>query len=179
MKRVVPVGQAVLDEDSPYVKLTLTQEALEMRTATSMGCTFDHDRHATDAASAGLTREQAKAVAFRCDYGVSMTRLTMRSEVYAIRHKPTGRYLPARAGKGYSNDEPTAVSRPRLFWSRQSAKLALTAWLKGRWVRCGGYRNGPDDEGCEEDVKVVPVATRKAEEMEIVAFLLQEVGVCG
>lgn len=49
-------------------------------------------------------------------------------ERFAIRHIPTGRFLPERwrKGRGYSHDEPS-YGFPRLFPSERSAKQALIA----------------------------------------------------
>lgn len=104
-------------------------------------------------------------------------KLLMKAEVYAIRNKHTGLYLPDRQGRGYSNDEPTSPARPRLFWKLTSARMALRAWLKGRWLckKSGGYSIA-DSFGYEydEEIKIIPVESRKAEDMEIVVFSLVE-----
>ena len=60
----------------------------------------------------------------------------MSFELFAIRHKPTGAFLPMRWDKrrGYSFDEPTPGAVPRLLKTEQAAKAALRAWLAGKWV---------------------------------------------
>jgi len=97
--------------------------------------------------------------------------------VYAIRRKSTLLYLPDRRGKGYSNDEPTSKDRPRLFWTRRAAEMALHAWGRGRWVckRSGGYGSGPLDMEYDEEVVIKPVPGRVLIDMEIVELALKEV----
>lgn len=89
--------------------------------------------------------------------------------LYAIRHDPSGYFLPARKnGRGYSHDEPQSHAEvmPRLFFKEIEARRALTAWLQGIFsVRAGG----PDQYGGDEpwlDVEEKP--GRKREEMSIV-----------
>lgn len=63
--------------------------------------------------------------------------------LYAIQHKPSGNFMPARmfkqAGSGWSWWEPTETRsgylphdpNPRLFYSIESARNALGQWLRG------------------------------------------------
>lgn len=55
--------------------------------------------------------------------------------LFAIRHKPTGRYIPRPPSgrKGGSWAEPTPLDKqpPRFFHRERDAKGFLTAWLKG------------------------------------------------
>lgn len=102
--------------------------------------------------------------------------------LYAIRHKPTGHFLPepkGRMGRGGSHVEPVDCSNdgenPRLFQSKLSAQRALTAWLRGKHTAEIDYDydeyNGhayPYQAG----VHVKPVPSRIKEEMEIVSFQL-------
>lgn len=92
------------------------------------------------------------------------------STYYAIRHKKTGYYIPAthkgKGGRGGSHVEPRDPSKaiPRLFPSTASAKAFLGQWLRGeinvrRW----------DDY---EKVTVVPVPSRKKEDLEIIEINL-------
>lgn len=101
--------------------------------------------------------------------------------LYAIRHKPTGHFLPeptGYAGRGGSFLDPVDCSgdgpNPRLFKSELSAKRALTAWLQGKhhavkesdsdeWGRTVVYTVGSSPEY---------VPSRKKSEMEIVSFRL-------
>lgn len=89
---------------------------------------------------------------------------------YAIRHKKTGYYIPAthkgKGGRGGSHVEPRDPSKaiPRLFPSTASAKAFLGQWLRGeinvqRW----------DDY---EKVTVVPIPSRKKEDLEIIEINL-------
>ena len=57
--------------------------------------------------------------------------------LYAIRHKPTGFYLPEPAGRqnrGSSHTEPVDCTdeRPRLFISELAARRSLIQWLRGK-----------------------------------------------
>lgn len=108
--------------------------------------------------------------------------------VFAIRHKPSGRLMPAVKGRGSSSlnfhrdgfEQEFARHKlrkePRIFCLRIGAQRALAAWLKGEWVqresRSGLY-------GEEYDVYTEPPneppEDRKAGEMEIVKFRLSEV----
>lgn len=83
---------------------------------------------------------------------------------YALRHKPTGHFLPQppHKGRGFTNTEPTDKHPPRLHCSLNSARQALDWWLSGKW-RC--INRSWDDEG---DLTCQPVASRKPEDMEIV-----------
>lgn len=92
---------------------------------------------------------------------------------WAIRHKPTGGYIPQlynSSGRGGTHSEPTSdpLQPPRLFLSRVGAKLALVAWLKGKWERECRH----DGLDYWERLVVVPVPDRKAEDMEIVELKL-------
>ena len=106
-----------------------------------------------------------------------MTELRMKIDLFAIRHKPTRGWIPARRGRGGSHDEPQLTGSPRLFTSAQSAKCFLVQWLKGEHIRkvtasysWGGF---PEDD---DEVVIKPVASRKREEMEIVLFVAEEQG---
>lgn len=87
--------------------------------------------------------------------------------LYAIRHKPTGHFLPepkGYAGRGGSFLEPVDCGldhdNPRLFKSELSAKRALTAWLQGKHERVF------------DGIAVIPVESRQKQDMEIVSFRL-------
>lgn len=99
-----------------------------------------------------------------------MTTLTF----YAIRHKPSGGYLPepaGRMGRGGSHVEPaTDGTRPRLFTTERAARIALSTWLKGKVVRASGYDYKNGDYW--EDVKLIPIPSRSREDMEIVSTSL-------
>ena len=62
---------------------------------------------------------------------------------YAIRHKPTGFYLPepgGRLGRGGSHVNPTdpTIQPPRIWHNRLGARNALSMWLKGKFVASRG-----------------------------------------
>ena len=94
---------------------------------------------------------------------------------YAIRHKPTGKYLPGwgsrRGRRGFTHDTPhdPKVVPPRLFSEQRYAKIALKHWLKGK---TSVWQSGDPFEGYDEDWKTFPVPSRKADEMEIVELRL-------
>lgn len=86
--------------------------------------------------------------------------------LYAIRHKPTGQYLPwpneRRRGRGGSQVEPEAPEKARLFRSARSASIALTAWLAGRVERLNEHGEFTGD------FRFIKVPSRRREEMDIV-----------
>lgn len=93
---------------------------------------------------------------------------------YAIRHKPTGGFLPQGNKKrrgGFTNDEPVlaTVRPPRLFMKPHHAADALRWWLEGRYYERIAPPSAPDLE-CSGDVELhcVEQPARKAEDMEIV-----------
>ncbi len=103
---------------------------------------------------------------------------------WAIRHKPTGKFLPQSNNKrhGYTHDEPGIVESgnrcPRLFGREQDAKTALTWWLKGEtsggWVG-GPYTNvfGEADDDFDFEWSTRVVVDRNAGEMEVVRISLK------
>lgn len=93
--------------------------------------------------------------------------------LYAIRHIPTGFYLPdTRRGTSRSFVEPMDPDAPyfipRLFSSRNRAEKALTSWLQGRHIV-------EWEDGCSYVGQIRHVPSRKREEMEIVKFKLKEI----
>lgn len=112
-------------------------------------------------------------------------------KVYAIRHIPTGLFMPVPTGKngsGSSYWDPIDSSAcdvifgplptvPRLFPLRRSASSALTQWLRGQHKPIE-VRECGDDFGnyhiVSDGVEVVPIPERKADDMEIVVFELVE-----
>ena len=95
--------------------------------------------------------------------------------VFAIRHNPTGKFLPqpaGRGGRGFTHVEPKAFtgepnSIPRLFPSRKNAHLALKEWCKGKMYR---YASMDGDEDFERR----PVKGRDLSDMEIISVQLTE-----
>lgn len=106
------------------------------------------------------------------------TKLSPIPLVYAIRHIPTGHFLPMSFTRGHrhSHDEPTPNCVPRLFPTKQSAQSALTQWLRGKWQNTISM----ESEGWEypsypvQELEVRPVLSRKAKEMEIVVMHIEE-----
>lgn len=55
---------------------------------------------------------------------------------YVVRHKPTGRLLPARVlATQYEFGRLEGVYEPRLFKSERAAKNCATCWAQGVWRR--------------------------------------------
>lgn len=95
---------------------------------------------------------------------------------FALRHKPTGLYLPRREAKGATHREPTATLPTARFWHRErDAKGFLTIWLQGKQtVRpCQSSYESFGDDDIEWNLE--PVPSRKKEEMEVVGFDLIEI----
>lgn len=65
------------------------------------------------------------------------------SYIFAIRHKPTGRYLPRPPSgqKGGSWVEPALpdTETPRFFHEKRHAKTFLTVWCQGPQVRASSF----------------------------------------
>lgn len=96
-------------------------------------------------------------------------------KLFFIRHIPTGLYLPepgGRNGRGGSHTEPGPADNARIFRSQRSAKIALNAWLKGKYVADRGYSDGHPGNDWErdyyEELSVIPQPHRKLFEMEII-----------
>lgn len=111
----------------------------------------------------------------------------MRTEVYAIRHNPTGEYMPClmhRSGRGgwsFWNPGPVLDTygephdkNPRIFFTKISARNALTMWLQGEWHRKQGvfvdWEGTPD--GYDKMTVDAPSRPRVREDMEIVVLML-------
>ena len=98
--------------------------------------------------------------------------------VWLIRHKPTSNYIPeayGHEGRGGSHLAPVpprdaGKQRPRIFKSERAAKIFLTAWLKGKVV-VDRYHGGADSD-YDEFTRVVPISSRKRDEMEIVGYTI-------
>jgi hypothetical protein len=86
---------------------------------------------------------------------------------YAIRHKPTGYYMPA-GDRRHTKEEPKKDCIPRLFKCKSDAKLALIWWLQGVT-----YTIVYDDTGeIGQYERLIKTPHRKAEDMEIVTMQL-------
>lgn len=99
---------------------------------------------------------------------------------YAIKHKPTGWYLPpglGTGGRGFTHCEPVdgQAYHPRLFHTLGAARCALAWWLKGATsvARSGSLSWEYDDY--VESWHTEPMPERVAEEMEIVKIELKEI----
>lgn len=110
-------------------------------------------------------------------------------KVWAIKHKPTGKWMPARMYKGggwsywnpghtpqyLSTEEVPFDPTPRLFATLPSVRNALTAWLQGEWDRStkreGDWETGYYDVTAEPEPSKPPVE-RKRGDMEIVELEL-------
>ena len=91
---------------------------------------------------------------------------------YAIKHIPSGKFLP-ESKHGYTHVDPTDKVPPRLFTKKRNAQVALTFWLKGKFVEHwsqGGYYD-PDPELYYD---AEPVPGRKKEDMKVVEMVLTE-----
>ena len=102
-------------------------------------------------------------------------------KAWAIKHRPTGNWMPARmyrtARAGWSNWDPLEERpgykpfdpHPRIFFTLQSARNALTAWLAGEWKRETGITDHYFDPEPFDDLLVSePANPRRREDMEIV-----------
>lgn len=89
--------------------------------------------------------------------------MSNRKLFLAIRHKPSGGFLPQMTSYGFTRQEPTLEAPPRLFTKPGAATQALDRWLAGEWFE-GRYN---EDTG-EQTLNVVKRPDRRASEMEIV-----------
>ncbi|MDR5839369.1 hypothetical protein [Caballeronia sp. LZ034LL] len=102
--------------------------------------------------------------------------------LYAIRHKPTGFFIPDpdRIQWRASHLQPVDCSgdgpNPRLFHTELSAKRALSAWLQGRWKAELEWES-TDEYGSGFYYQSLPVPTpipdRVKEDMEVVPIRLE------
>lgn len=94
--------------------------------------------------------------------------LSLRSGRFflAIRHNPSGGFLPATKGYGFTREEPTLLKPPRLFEKVGPAKQALARWLEGEM-----FESEISDEN-EIAIRIVARPDRKPELMEIVEIEL-------
>lgn len=92
---------------------------------------------------------------------------------WAIRHKPSGNFIPASIRGKYTQSEPTPNCIPRLFDTKQGAMSALNRWLEGIWrlsyYRCGEYDSEWDYNWGPEQ----PPTPRVKSEMEVVEVEIQ------
>jgi len=96
---------------------------------------------------------------------------------FVIRHRPSGLLLPepaGRQGRGGSHVEPS-VERPRLFSSRIAARNALSAWLRGKFIRGGSGYDSFAEEYYEDPPVIEPQPHRVKADMEIVPVEIREI----
>lgn len=94
-------------------------------------------------------------------------------EFWAIKHVPTGRFLPAprgRGGRGGTHVEASDGETPRLFRREQDAKVALKWWLQGRVFVTVREWEGEYNEDWDTE----PMPERRADEMAVVKVTLIE-----
>lgn len=105
---------------------------------------------------------------------------TLIGTKWAIKHKPTGHYLPVprgRMGRGGSFTEPCKPepgvlnTQARLFDTKRSADNCLSQWLRGEHHGVFEYEEGYTYT-VGADVK--PVASRVREDMEVVEVKIVE-----
>lgn len=94
---------------------------------------------------------------------------------YAIKHKPTGLFMPQMRG-GFSYWEPKGKQLPpRLFATHRDAANALTCWVNGRYSRLLATESegpwGPTYEVVNGTVPE-PDITRKRDDLQIVLLIL-------
>lgn len=88
--------------------------------------------------------------------------LPSRRFFFAIRHLPSGGFLPAVRGFGFTRTEPTKLEPPRLFAKIGPCRQALNYWLEGE------HLEGLDNDEGVTIVKVHLRPDRSAAKMEIV-----------
>lgn len=82
---------------------------------------------------------------------------------FAIRHIPSGHYLPHPPRTvAFTHLEPAAGYPPRLFDTSADAKRSLWYWLSGRMYRDedGGIRTTKEAGRFKEDMEVVPIGIK-------------------
>ena len=92
--------------------------------------------------------------------------LPTRRLFFAILHRPSGGFLPAVRGFGFTRTEPTKTEPPRLFAKIGPCRQALNYWLEGE------HFEGLDNDEGVTIVKVTPRPERKLSSMEIVEIEL-------
>ncbi len=98
--------------------------------------------------------------------------------MYAIRHNPTGGFIPrstGRLGRGGSHlepvlPEPVGHARPRFFETARAARIFLSGWAKGKVVGSSGYDSFTGEYW--DSLDIVPVPGRNAIDMEVVEFVV-------
>lgn len=96
--------------------------------------------------------------------------MPQKNNFYAIRHKPTGFFLPSiNSRSGSTQVSPREGCVPRLFTTEIHARKTLQIWLKGAWKFKESYDTACLNSHTYPFVKVVEKRPeRKLEEMEII-----------
>lgn len=81
----------------------------------------------------------------------------------AIRHKPSGGFLPAVRGYGFTRATPSTTAPPRLFEKPGPARQALDYWLEGEL-----FEGTVDEDSGLQELRLVRKPERRAFDMEIV-----------
>lgn len=89
----------------------------------------------------------------------------LRRHYFAIRHNPSGGFLPAVKGYGFTRTRPTLDEPPRLFTKIGPCTQALNYWLEGEHSEDLAF---DPSEGSNLIIRVLPRPERRREEMEIV-----------
>ena len=108
-----------------------------------------------------------------------MPALLARLSLYAIRHRPSGLFMPQLSGgRSYTALETQVwkpVTKARLFHTRPAALSALRAWGRGVWVPV--YETS-DWDGRQVRIGAEPptaASGRRVEELEIVEYDCTEI----
>lgn len=84
----------------------------------------------------------------------------------AIRHKPSGGFLPSVRGYGFTRTEPTLTEPPRLFEKSGPCRQALNRWLEGEL-----YEGTETDDGTLQ-LRCIKKPDRRKGDFEIVEIEL-------
>jgi hypothetical protein len=98
-----------------------------------------------------------------------MSNQASRCFYLAIRHRPSGGFLPNVRGYGFTRTEPTLTEPPRLFTKKGPATQALKYWLQGELSEKLDYDS---DFATELTLHCKRRPDRNAEDMEIVEIEL-------
>lgn len=98
--------------------------------------------------------------------------------LYAVRHIPSGSYLPTRK-KSFTvmEPQPADVVPPRLHVSYKRAAMAMHAWVRGHHIATWEWWSSDDPYSSAggpyvDDIRIKPVSGRNIEHMEIVEIHL-------
>lgn len=98
-------------------------------------------------------------------------------QFFAIRHKPSGGFLPAISSYGFTRCEPSCSDPPRLFKEKRNATQALNWWLRGESFEHSHWSD--NDLGPERSIEIRTIhkpGRRRADfEIVLVGFLFKSV----